>query len=138
MKFLIVEDDFLSRKLLNSILSRYADCDFANDGIEAVNAFKVSLESEEKYDIIFLDIMMPGKDGYDVLREIRRIERSMQIEGKDSVKVIMTTALDEPHNVMKAFKEQCEAYLIKPITEDRVVKSITDLGFKLQKRIIIK
>ena len=39
MKVLIVEDDFASRKLLQSILSRYGTCDIAIDGIEAVDAF---------------------------------------------------------------------------------------------------
>lgn len=138
MKFLIVEDDFLSRKLLNSILSKYADCDFANDGNEAIKAYKASVETSSPYDVIFLDIMMPGKDGYDVLKEIRKYEKAEGIGGKGTAKIIMTTALDEPHNVMRAFKEQCEAYLIKPITEAKIVKAVKDQGIDLQKRIIIK
>ncbi len=131
MRILIVEDDFISRKVLLMILSKYGQCDVAANGFEAMQAFRLSVAEKRRYDLICLDIMMPGKDGFEVLREIRASERENGLTGLDGVKVIITTALDSPKDIMKAFREQCEAYLVKPIDEQKLVTSMKELGFKV-------
>lgn len=128
MKTLIVEDDFMSRRLLQKILSPYGSCDIAVDGKESVEAFRLALEENQPYDLICLDIMMPKMDGQEVLREIRKIEVEKSIHGLRGAKIIMTTALGDKGNIMKAFKEQCEAYLVKPIDRKKLLKEIRNLG----------
>ncbi len=130
MRILIVEDDFISRKVMLSILSKYAECDVAVDGKEAVKAYRISVAEHKRYDLICLDIMMPEKDGYQVLKEVREFEISKGFDGLSGVKVIMTTALSEPKNIFKAFREQCEAYIVKPVDEERILKTMKDLGLK--------
>lgn len=131
MKSLIVDDDFFSRRILQSILSSYGECHVAVDGNEALFAFKQSLNEEQPYDIICLDIMMPELDGHEVLKKIRDIELSRNIHADKSVKVIMTTALDDTENIKEAFREQCESYLIKPISKAKLTKIIGSFGFAL-------
>ena len=116
-KVLIVEDDFLSRQLLFEMLKQHFDtCHMAINGREAVDAFCRSLDEQAPYDLICLDIMMPEMDGQTALQEIRKIEKAKSVGGKDMVKVLMTTALDGPKDVMGAFiKGSCEGYLTKPI-----------------------
>ena len=126
MKTLIVDDDFTSRKLLLKILSGYGSCDVAVDGKEAVNAFKLALNEWEIYDLVCLDIMMPNMDGQEALVEIRKLEKEKGILGLDGVKVIMTTALDDADSVKTAFREQCEAYLVKPIEKDKLVQKLNE------------
>ncbi len=63
MRTLIVEDDFTSRLLLQSFLSRYGDCHIAVNGLEAVAAFRAAKEKGENYNLICMDIMMPEMDG---------------------------------------------------------------------------
>ncbi|MCA1987263.1 MAG: response regulator, partial [Desulfovibrio sp.] len=63
MRVLIVEDDFTSRKLMQTILSPYGDCDVAVNGREAVEAFQNALNSAKPYDLVCMDIMMPEMDG---------------------------------------------------------------------------
>lgn len=128
MKTLIVEDDFTSRRLLQKILSPYGSCDIAVDGQEAMEAFRLALEENQPYDLICLDIMMPKMDGQEVLREIRKIEAEKSIHGLSGVKIIMTTALGDKGDIMKAFKEQCEAYQVKPIDRKKLLKEIRNLG----------
>lgn len=127
MKTLIVEDEFISRKLLQSFLAPYGETDIAINGKEALDAFKLALNDNSPYDLMCLDIMMPELDGQSVLKEVRRIEEEREILGLDGIKVIMTTALSDPQNIKLAFKEQCEAYLIKPISKEKIVSLIKKL-----------
>ncbi len=128
MKSLIVDDDFFSRRILQSILSTYGECHVAVDGKEALFAFKQALAEESPYEVICLDIMMPEMNGKEVLKEIRNIEKNKDILGDKSVKIIMTTALDDSENIREAFREQCESYLIKPIHKTKLLKVLTDFG----------
>lgn len=127
MKILIVEDDFASRKLLHDLLEPYGHCDLAINGLEAVEAFGKSLKDESHYDLICLDIKMPEMDGHEALAEIRKLEAEAGIHGSDGTKIIMTTALSESENIMKAFKNQCEAYLVKPIQRTKLYQHLEEL-----------
>ncbi|MDA3832862.1 MAG: response regulator [Spirochaetales bacterium] len=129
MNVLIVEDDAVSREILKAILGDYSHCDEAENGQIAVEKYRASLESGVPYDLICLDIMMPVMDGQAALREIRRVEAEKGIGGRDLVKVVMTTALEDPQNVMEAFvKGACEAYLTKPILPGKIVQLLVDFG----------
>ena len=63
MRILIAEDDLVSRKFLFKFLSRYGECDLVVDGLEALDAFLISIKDDRHYDLICLDIMMPKVDG---------------------------------------------------------------------------
>lgn len=128
MKILIVEDEFGSRKLLQKFLSPYGVCDMAVDGDEAVEAFSLAMKDNDPYDLVCLDIMLPKKDGQEVLKEIRGIEKDNGKYGLDGTKIIMTTALNDPKNIMEAFKSQCEAYIPKPITKQKLLEEMKSLG----------
>lgn len=115
MKILLAEDDFVSRKFMAKYLQKYGECDMAVDGEEAVDAFLMALEDGEPYDLVCLDVMMPVLDGYQALKAIRDIEKEKGISQEKSVKIIMTTALNEEKNVMKAFELGCTVYCGKPV-----------------------
>lgn len=129
MRILIVEDDFVSRRLLQKILADYGVCDVAVDGAEAVQAFELSLQDGTPYDLICLDIMMPKMNGQEVLKTIRRIEREQEISAQDESKIIMTTALDSPQNVIEAYYQGgCTSYLIKPIAKATLIDTLREYG----------
>ena len=128
MKCLIVEDDFSARTLMLRYLSGYGECHIAVDGNEAVEAFRQAMGEKEPYDLICLDIMMPNMDGHEALRAIRQIESEHGIAGLDGVKVIMTTALGESKDVMGAFREGCEAYIVKPTRNNKLLEEMEKLG----------
>ena len=128
MKILLAEDDFATRKFMDKQLSQYGDCDVMVDGEEAVDAFMMALEDDDPYDLVCLDVMMPVMDGYQVLKAIRGIEAQKGISKKDSVKVVMTTALNDERNVKLAFELGCEAYVGKPIDVEKFEKVLNKLG----------
>lgn len=129
MKTLIVEDDFLARSLLSTLLSEYGPCHVAVNGQEALEAVERAFDLQEPYDLICLDIMMPVMDGQEALIELRKMEEQRGIGGLDTIKVIMVTAIDDSKNIMKAFRQgQCEAYLTKPLDRHKLIGHIKDLG----------
>ena len=128
MRFLITEDDFVTRRLMQKYLSDYGTCDIAVNGSEAVEAFRLAIEENEPYDLICMDIMMPEMDGRQALKAIRQIESENQIDCFNCTKIIMTTSCDDNKNIMGSFREGCEAYLIKPVEKDKFLEEMANLG----------
>ena len=128
MKILLAEDDFVTRKFMRNFLEKYGECDVTVDGMEAVDAFMMALEEDEPYDLVCLDIMMPGMDGYQALVGIRNIEKERNIPEEKAVKVIMTTALNEEKNVKMAFELGCTIYSGKPIDQAKFEQALKKLG----------
>lgn len=128
MRILIVEDDFVNRQLLTKLLAPFGQSDVAINGQEAIDAFNLANENNEPYDLVCLDIMMPVKDGYETLEEIRQIENKLGIKGLDGVKIIMTTAVDSKESIMKSFRDGCESYLVKPIGKSGLYNELEKLG----------
>jgi len=133
MKTLIVEDDFTSRLLLQRILAEHMEVHVAVDGEEAIKAFRAAVESNEPYDLVCLDIMMPKKDGQTALREMREIEAQNGILGLDGARVMMVTALGDSRNIMESFTSQCESYMVKPLDKNRILKELGKLGLLKEK-----
>ena len=127
MKILVAEDDFTSRLLLQKLLLPFGEVHVAVNGTEALEAFREARRCGEPYNLVCLDIMMPQMDGQDVLKQIRGLEEAAGVCVGEGTKVIMTTALKDRENVMKAFREQCDAYLAKPIDRQRLVSCLKDL-----------
>jgi len=115
LQTLLVEDDFTSRLLLQTFLSRYGDCHVAVNGREAVGAFGEVLENGQPYDLICMDIMMPEMNGGEAVRRIRALEEARGTLSPHGAKIIMTTAVIGIKDVMRCFRDLCDAYLVKPI-----------------------
>jgi len=127
MRTLIVEDDFTSRLLLQSFLSKYGECHVAVNGKEALAAFRAAQESGQKYDLICMDIMMPEMDGQTAVKEIRALEEAGGTLSTKGAKIIMTTALSDVQNIIQSFKSLSDAYLFKPIDTGKLLGHMRDL-----------
>jgi two-component system chemotaxis response regulator CheY len=115
VKTLIVDDDFTSRLVLNTFLSRHGECHIAVNGAEAVEAFRSALNAGQPYDLICMDLMMPIMNGEDAVAQIRRLEECRGVFSDKGAKIIMTSAVDDITDVMNCFGELCDVYLVKPI-----------------------
>lgn len=129
MKMLVVEDDFGSRRVMQKLLEPYGDVDVVVDGEEAVDAFKLAWEEAKPYDIIFMDIMMPKMDGHEALKKLRELEREMGVRSANEARVIMTSVLEDPKNVIEAYYGgSATSYLIKPIDREKLEDELERLG----------
>lgn len=109
MKALIIDDERLARTELKRLLAAHSEIQIVGEAVNADDA-KAKI-NELNPDLIFLDIQMPGKSGFDLLQEL------------DSVpKVIFTTAYDE--YALKAFEFNAMDYLLKPIEPKRLEEAI--------------
>jgi len=131
MRFLIIEDQKDVRRLMEAFLSEFGSSDMAEDGIEGLETVLDSIDNNNPYDAIFLDIMMPKLEGQQVLQQIRQLEESKNILPPKNVKIIMVSALGDSENVMEAFKSQADAYLVKPVLRDKLVTTMKKAGLTL-------
>ena len=111
-KAIIIDDERLARNELKKLLLEFPEIEVIE---EATNA-KEGIEKIEMLnpDLIFLDIQMPGKTGFDMLQELDRIPQ-----------VIFTTAYDE--YALKAFEVNALDYLMKPIEPKRLADALKKL-----------
>jgi two-component system, chemotaxis family, chemotaxis protein CheY len=129
MKTLIVEDDFISRRIITQMLAPYGHCDIATDGEEALLAFKLGLTEGAPYDLICMDIMMPNLNGQDALKLIRYLEKESGITEAQGVKVVMTSAKEGPRDVVEAmYQGGATVYFVKPIDKQKLLQELRGMG----------
>ena len=127
MKCLIVDDEVFCREFVATLLRDVGQCDQAAEGNAALAKYTRALEEDEPYDLVILDIMMPGLSGHDTAKAIRSLE-SERKSGK-KVNIIMLTALNSANDAMESFCEaQSAAYLVKPVSKDGLFNVIAKLG----------
>ena len=128
MRVLVADDDFVNRKFLEKIFSRYGEVVAVNNGMSAVDEAVRGMEQREFFDLICLDIMMTKLDGYKTLEAIREAESKYAVFD-NRAKVIMISALDEV--VLDSFQvcSDYDAYICKPIVVDKFEKLLDKMGF---------
>jgi two-component system chemotaxis response regulator CheY len=132
MRFLVVDDDFETRRLVQKLLRPYGDVDVAMDGEEGVEAFSRSLKEGEPYSLITMDILMPNIDGQQALREIRQIEKERDVPPAQQARIIMISGLDDCKEVHDAFfLGEATSYIVKPINHQVLLQEIEKLGVSL-------
>ncbi|MEZ0536406.1 response regulator transcription factor [Caldicellulosiruptoraceae bacterium PP1] len=111
MKILLVEDEEKIRKVIKLYLEKEGFIvEEATDGIEAIEKFKPST-----FSVVILDVMLPQKDGWSVLREIRK---------KDDTPVIMLTARGEEDDKIFGFDLGADDYVVKPASPKEIVARV--------------
>ena len=113
MKAIIIDDERLARKELTNLLADYPEIEIIGESHNADHA-KKNIEAL-KPDLIFLDIQMPAKTGFDLLEELSFVPE-----------VVFTTAYDE--YALKAFEVNAFDYLLKPIDKDRLRDCVNKLN----------
>lgn len=130
LRILIVEDDPVSCAVMRKLMEPFGAIDSAADGAEALGKFRARRNMEEPYDLVMLDIMMPGLNGREVLREIRLGEEREGLAEAKCAKIVMVTALSSLNDVVESFRGQCDGYLTKPVSKRQLEQVLGAVGLK--------
>jgi len=116
-KILIIEDEAtLQKALAEFLISEGFEVSSALDGVNGLNMVKSELP-----DLVLLDIILPKKDGYEVLDEVKKDEKTKDIP------VILLTNLESPEDIDKAFEKGASTYLVKSNYKlEEIVKKIKE------------
>ncbi len=121
LRAIVVDDERLARKELMNLLKVHDDIEIAGEAANADEALALIRDTDP--DIVFLDIQMPGRNGFELLEELERVPQ-----------VIFVTAFDE--YALKAFEVSALDYLLKPVESDRLAQAIDKVraGLKEQEK----
>lgn len=115
IKILVVEDDKHVRKLMNAVLKREGyEVLTAENGIQALEVLEV-----QHIDLIILDIMMPGMDGYEFAEELKN--------ANNMIPILMATAKQLPEDKKKGFRLGTDDYMTKPVDTEEMLLRIQAL-----------
>jgi two-component system, LytTR family, response regulator len=119
IKAIIVEDSRLARLELKTLLKSYPQVEITGEAESAVQALE--LISSGQPDLLFLDIHLPGKNGFELLQELDQVPA-----------VIFTTAFDQ--YALQSFEYNTIDYLLKPIIPERLERAIRKAEEQLQQQ----
>lgn len=115
MKILLLEDDFtLSKEIVSFFTSKSFQCSPYYDGLLLIKKYKAN-----DYDLIILDINVPGKNGIEVCKAIRELDKKTPI--------IMLTAFSEIEDKLTSFENGTDDYLVKPFHFDELFARVNSL-----------
>ena len=114
-KFLLIDDDQDVLSVLSSILqSLGCETQLAQGGAEGLAILK-DPQSARAFDAIFLDIMMPEVNGFNVLEQLRQMPHGVELP------VVLLTSLSDGEKIIKGYQSGATYYITKPFTREQVV-----------------
>ncbi len=117
-RVLVVDDILANVKLLEARLSaEYFDVLTAYSGPEALELMEV-----ERVDVVLLDVMMPGLDGFEVCRRIKSSPKTMHVP------VVMVTALDQTADKVQGLEAGADDFLTKPVDDIALITRVKNLA----------
>ena len=117
-RVLVVDDILANVKLLEARLSaEYFEVITANNGQDALD-----ICNSEQADVVLLDVMMPGMDGYEVCKKLKQNPKTQHIP------VIMVTALDQPSEKIKGLEVGADDFLTKPVDDLALITRVKNLA----------
>ncbi len=117
-RVLVVDDNIANIKLLESRLrAEYFEVITANSGFEALE-----ICGREHADVVLLDVMMPGMDGFEVCRRLKADPKTQMIP------VVMVTALDQPSDRIRGLEAGADDFLTKPVNDTALITRVKNLA----------
>ena len=110
-RILIIDDEEIIRKFLRINLLKWGyEVKEAMDGLQALEQL-----GNDNYDLLICDILMPNKNGWEVLKEVRLNPKTKDIP------VIVLTAKNEDSDMFKGYESGANYYITKPFTKDQLL-----------------
>jgi len=129
---LIIDDEKLAREELRFLLDSLGDVEVIAEGVNGIEA--VNLIEEHNPDVVFLDVQMPGQDGFAVLKRlVERRSKPRTIAQVPLPQIIFATAYDQ--YAVRAFDVNAVDYLLKPFDRARLLKALDRVRIRIRDRM---
>ena len=127
MKILIADDESIYRELLAGILARWPEhqVSMVENGLDAWQRLD---DPRRCFDIVFLDIKMPGLDGLEVLRRVR--STAMLV----NTAIVICTSHNDRETISKAIQLGAKHFIVKPPTEATIAEKLRLIGLMIAQR----
>lgn len=122
LKILVVDDDEDIRILVSKWLENSYEVDTAIDGNDCLKKI-----GKTKYDLILLDVMMPGPTGGKLIKRIVEKDPESRIIYLTAVKMFKPTPEQEKKGQVPVLEEHVKGYLLKPVTKEQVISKIKEV-----------
>ena len=129
LRILIVEDEPVNQEFLLLALRAHGDCRAVSLGEDAVRLHSEAMDEARPFDVIFLDIVLPGISGLQTLEKLRAQEDAFEVPAERRARVIITTALDDDRAASRAFIQgNAVSYMTKPFRTGQITEELRKLG----------
>lgn len=122
----------VSRTKLELIMESFGDCKTLEHGGDALAVFQQAHQDGDPFNLMLLDINLPGMDGIQLLSAIRKAEKQLGIEKSQQAKILMTTSYRDKERIVASIQSECDDYIGKPVTLELIRNKLKKLGIKQQ------
>lgn len=129
-RILIVEDNRVNQEFLRLALAGHGEPAMAGTGEEGLRLFVEALDESRPFELVFLDIMLPGMDGLQTLERMRAAEDERGLPDGACARAIITTSLDDNRKASRAFIHgRAVSYMTKPFRPRDIAEELRKLGY---------
>ena len=125
---LIIEDEPVASAIVKIALEGQSDYSVAESGDTALKMFSSSLSSKKYFNVVLIDIGLPDMNGKDILKKIDELEAKENVPQDKRVKKIMVTASSGKDDLFGSIRDQCDDYLLKPVTKEILLDKLRAVG----------
>ncbi|MBL8753702.1 MAG: response regulator [Planctomycetes bacterium] len=122
MRCLVVDDEPTARLHLRMLLSEVGEVDEVENAAIAIEQVREAVRAGKPYDVVCLDLSMPGPDGLETVAMIREVDQYMRKGSRTGVVVV--TASSDAQDVVAAFRQKADAYLNKPVSVPKLDEAL--------------
>ena len=130
MKILVVDDELVSRKKLQKILSNLGECGAVESGKAAIAEFEKALKEKDPFDLVTLDIVMPEMDGTEALVELRELEKEAGVPEEEKAVIMMVTSHGDKDSIVTSISAGCDDYIVKPFHKGTIFNKLDNSRIK--------
>ena len=132
LKVMVVDDTITYRMIMKMVAGSIPGVSVtgtASNGKQAIDSIESQITANAVTipEVLLLDVEMPVMDGHEALKQIRALEEKKGIFVGDGVKIVMVTALGDKKNILEAFHEGCEYYLVKPFQQKKILELLNEM-----------
>jgi two-component system chemotaxis response regulator CheY len=132
MKALVVDEDFINRRVLQLILNEYGRCDSADSSRVMLSMVEDALKRKRPYGLIVLNAIKQD-DWINLLSEIKKVEKGFSVYGKDGARIMVISPDTDKNTIIKAYRNQCDAFITKPAKKRELKNALLSMGITEKK-----